>query len=349
MKTMSKFILSVLLCLDLLSLFAFSQTDAEKALREHHGNIPDCLELGEYVFFHLRGTWDEDSPTNVPDADEFSAIQDALENYIGTIPDVKNAPFCEKLAKFIEPEVTYHFSSVATCTVRSERSANGFDMIIACDRTALEEVRENVRKQIVARENRTDTEWALLLSVVYHESDKTTRQSIHTLLGCPLVNVILREDAQPGQKISGCEASWQEVEDFLQLAKGGSSFMEAHPELCCRMRFKDQLFFPSMSEDDNGKFNEAKVLFRKGKNLPQILQLLCDSIAVSPFAEEKWRYLGGALLANNQPKEAAFAYIQALRLLKENPQAWKGLLNSCQKAGWMKNAEGLRWWLLMEI
>ena len=256
-----------------------------------------------------------------------------------------NSPFCVPLTKFIEPEVTYQFSSVKTVTIRANRFQDGYDIIIACERAALDALRKNIKGQLGGREKRTEKEWERLLAETYQKCDEVSRQNIHSFLGCPLVNVILRADAQPGPKVKDGQQSWLEMEEFLRLFKGESKFFASHPALCFRESIKDQWFFPAWSKDDDGKLDEARKLFRQGKNLPQILHLICDSIAINPIDEEKWRYLGGALMACNQPKDAAIAYVQALRLMPQNFNAWEGLLKACAKAGWTKHAEGLRWFL----
>ena len=157
----------------------------------------------------------------------------------------------------------------------------------------------------------------------------------------------MRPDAQPGPQVKDSQQAWQELKEFLRLLKGESKFFSSHPSLCVHECLKDQFFFPAWDKDDDGKLEEAKKLYRQGKDLPQILHLICESIACNPIVEEKWRYLGGALVASGQPKDAAIAYVQALRLSPQNDKAWEGLQKACEKAGWSKHAEGLRWYLML--
>jgi cytochrome c-type biogenesis protein CcmH/NrfG len=100
-------------------------------------------------------------------------------------------------------------------------------------------------------------------------------------------------------------------------------------------------------EDDQGRLAEAEKLYRQGKNIPKIIDLLTASIAINPIHSRKWEYLGGALMASGRTGVALIAYVQSLRINPKNSFAWKGLRSCCEKCGLLENAKGLSWYLRM--
>ena len=95
--------------------------------------------------------------------------------------------------------------------------------------------------------------------------------------------------------------------------------------------------------DDGGRFEEAKTMFRKGKDINRILQLLAESISINPIGQEKWMYLGGALNVVGYHRDAVAAYCQAVVFDPTSDAAWKSLQDSCSKAGFASTATGLSW------
>ena len=90
-------------------------------------------------------------------------------------------------------------------------------------------------------------------------------------------------------------------------------------------------FDNSLSSETNKYFKEAEDLFSKGKNIEKIIKLLVKSLSKSPRHSKSWNYLGAALTAKNQFKEALIVHIQAYQIGNSDIEVMANMADSYHK------------------
>lgn len=289
---------------------------------------------------------------------ELSAIRSALSAFIlPPLPNYEDSPFCEALTSWMMPKYTYNFSNLASCVVQDETLDNDVRVkVFAFDLPQVLRVKNEVASQKVDFKKRSEREWISALCETSRHFNKTDEEKkiFYILLGCPIVNVI--ED-KLGRGLYGKDfvetnpvytPVSEEVDAILTHIKGDAGFFAENKTLLWATSEQKKALFYFPREIETKKMEKAKSLYRRGKDLPQIIKLLSESIAEDPINAEKWKYMGGALYVKGDYMDAIVAYVQSLRLNQQDNEAWKGLLNACQKAQLSRHAEGLKWYLLMK-
>lgn len=338
------------------NLNAFSLQEAKQVFEPYKENLlPNVwIEDGEYAFIRVTVTLPEkykveSKRRNFAFMSEMLRVFEAYAGLPAPLP--QKTPFCKNLTKLIEPLLPWKMPEIGSSILEENMTEDGVERVYAFEKEKLHAFKQGIEKQLIAREERSEEEWAALLkTAVAKLKTLPERRAVMLLLGCPLVNVL--EDSGEGEfgnPILGFEKAWGELQEYLKWAKGGSPFFEAHKKiLWSDIRNTDSIFYPiQWKQDDGGKFEEAKNLYNRGQDLPKVLELLSGSIALYPLKAEKWCYLGGALLANNQPQDALVAYVQAYRMAPRNDMAWKGILKSCEMAGLKEHVKGFHWYGLI--
>jgi tetratricopeptide (TPR) repeat protein len=224
--------------------------------------------------------------------------------------------------------------------------------IVVYDSIALNKLREAAKIFSENKNNRTDVDWTMSLNKAYLEFKTPTEKVIfYKLLGCPIINIILHDGEKDLTKpISGMNKSCIEVDDILCLIERENSFYKENRRLL-GISLDQNLkgcFYPCWKENDGGRLERAKYLYSKGKDIPIIIKLLVESIAINPIKSEKWGYLGGVLKVTGRYEDALIAYVQSLRFDETNKWSWKGLRDCCERCGFVENAKGLTWYLRMK-
>lgn len=311
------------------------------------------VESGDYVFMEVAWKPIQDVGEDELEAQELSAVFDALKNYVRPeLAACTNSPFCEALTSWMVPEFEFSAKDVPSTTIK-EYSTNGVHCkIMAFDAHLLRAAKSDAQKAMNGKIPRADSEWLLRLKDVQGNFRTPEEKSkFYMMLGCPVVNVVnSRSPEDYGAPLKGSEACWNELQDIMELPKRPESFFAKNGGLVWTsvMLGTKGAFYPNWQEDDEGRFNKAIELYRKGKDVTKIIKLLSESIAINPIGAEKWGYLGGALKVCGENKDALFAYLQSLKFNPQNNWAWKGLQDCCEKCGYMENAKGLAWYLKMQ-
>ncbi|MBQ7188396.1 MAG: hypothetical protein IJR99_03175 [Kiritimatiellae bacterium] len=315
--------------------------------------LDSVIESGGFVFLDVKWDCSVDATSEEQDEAEMSALFDALTRYIVSSNIVfTNAPFSIKMLDWLgETEIPFNIPKVPSVVVKNEKKGTDCRKVFAFEEAPLHAAREKAAAEKKKRINRTEKEWVDFLKISYQKlPDQKLKRTFMVLLGCPIVNLVLdRGDGEYGQSIVGCEQGWRELESVLAWKPEAGSFFAEHGDLLWHsiLEKKERMFYPQWNEDDGGRFDEARILYSKGKDLPRILRLSAESIAINPISSKKWCYLGGALKENGNPKDGLIAYIQGAKFDHDNPYAWKGIFDCCKKAGLTSNANGLFWYLKM--
>ena len=329
---------------------AFTPEEARRVYGESSSalGLSSFKEVGDYVFMEVKWSVD-DVAEEGREALEMSALMDAIQKYVAP-PTVActNSPFSKALTTWMSQDTEFNVPEVQSAVVKDEDAGGKRHQIIAFDATPLKAAKANALKAARRVNERSGEDWLSSLKVAY-ESFKTPaeKRKFNVMLGCPVVNFILSsgkyeaEDANDDEKCGVAE-----VEKIVNWTPVKDSVFSQYPNLLWATHKKSgsDLFYPSWGEDDGGRFAEAEGLYRKGKDVPKIRALLAESISVNPIGEKKWAYLGGVLKAQSRYEDALIAYIQALKFDKNDPWAWKGVRDCCQKLGYKSNAAGLNWY-----
>lgn len=318
------------------------------------------FESGDYLFvkvqFPLADAEDEDSRDEL----ELSATLDALTAFVksGISEDVIKTPFCGLLSSFITFETEYSFEGVASCVVKDDSTASLYSTVIAFDLKALLKIKDRAQNERSQYADLDDAGWAQKLRDVFKIFSKKSadQKDFYFLLGAPVVNLIYDPSGSGdyGKDFVSAKTleepifaeSCAEMEDILMRIRGEVGFFSENKNLLWSTNVqKRNSLFHSAWGDGTKQLEEAKRLYKLGRDLPRIFSLLCESIALNPVHAEKWKYLGGALRAKGLSRDAVVAYIQSLRLDAQDENAWKGLLRACQQAELKRHAEGLKWYL----
>lgn len=309
------------------------------------------MEIGDYVFIKVQWTVEADDSPDARDEKELSAIFDAIEKYLAPPKAVyENPPFGDNLMSWLIPVVEFKLPNVASTTVKVVRQNGENQKVIAFDAAEMKAAKAECAKSVPDVEHWTRNDWVkALVSAKKNFKTESEKQKFHSMLGCPIVNLILSKSAMSKSETDEAPAQ-KELNALLNWSpKTGSVFAE-HPEILWpSYKNKGQgVFFPEWSEDDGGAFDEAEDLYLKGKDITKVISLLVKSISVNPVGAKKWEYLGGVLKVSGKYEDAIMAYIQSLRFDSKSTWAWKGLLESCEKSVMPSNAKGLDWYLRME-
>lgn len=306
------------------------------------------VEVGGYVFMEVK--WSAATPED-EDVAEMSALMDAIQAYVAPVPVIcTNSPFSKSLTAWLIPETEFNIPNIQSSVLKSETTGGRGCEVVALDASALKKARSEAWQKSKAVNSRTETEWFTALKEVSKQF-KTAEQKrqFFILLGCPMVNYVLcKEKYEKGiANDEEGERGLEEVEKVVQWKPSDDSVFATHKNLlwCGYKNDGSELFYPSWREDDGGRFAEAERLYREGKDIPRIIELLSESIALNPIGYKKWLYLGGVLKASDKTSDALIAYVQALKFNAEDKWAWKGLLDCCKKLGMKTNAKGLSWYL----
>ena len=331
---------------------AFDDETARRVLAEAAPTFSVAETLPSVAFHEAQGIvfvalrWQPKAEADNEDCNELLQAADALERYLaqGLEPwTPPPSPFCPTLTAWLEPVIPFACANIGQCILRDEVANGVRTQLLAWDGEAVRAERERFQALRARLYPSTPEAWLeALRKTAERFQTPETRDKFLTLLGCPIVNVI--ERAEVGAPLPAGEAGQREVRELLAYIQGADSFFAAHPQLCA-FRAEPTLFFPPWTSDDGGRLAQAKQLFAQGRELERILQLLLESIALNPISAEKWGYLGGALRVSGRPRDAVFAYLQALRYDATLGWAWEGLRVSCAKAEMPANAAALAWYL----
>lgn len=337
------------------SMMAFTPDEARRVYNEashsHSKDKPLHEEIGDYIFIFVTWKNDENDSTEKREEKELSAIFDAIEGYLSSPKkEVQTvSPFEDKLTAWLIPAPVFKLPNVVSSVVKEEEHEGVIQKIIAFDAKEMKAAKAACAEAVPDISHWTKNDWLkALVSAKNHFKTAEEKQAFYTMLGCPIVNLILPETGS----FKSCEdtnPSVLEINNLLKWTpKMGSVFYE-HPALLWSFyKNKGQgFFFPEWSDDDEGAFDEAEGLYLKGKDIPKIISLLVKSISKNPVGAKKWEYLGGVLKVSGKYEDAVIAYLQSLRFDNKSPWAWKGLMESCDKAGLTYNAKGLDWFLCM--
>ena len=347
--------LSLILSFALLAVYvkAFTPEEAHSVYNGVPQSQEDSsyVEIGDYIFIKVQWKVDANDSPDDREAKELSAVFNAIENYL-VPPKVisSNSPFGANLTSWLIPEVEFKLPNLASTTIK-ENELNGTNQkVIAFDAAEMKAAKAEYAKSVPDVDHWTKNDWLkALVSAKKNFKTDSEKQKFYTMLGCPIVNLILSQDLAPKSGTDESPAQ-KEFDGLLNWSPKTDSVFAEHPELLWNSyKNKGQgVFFPKWSEDDGGAFDEAEDLFLKGKDKAKIISLLVKSISVNPMAAKKWEYLGGVLKASGKYEDAVIAYIQSLRFDSQSTWAWKGLLESCEKSMMPSNAKGLDWYLQME-
>ena len=330
---------------------AFTPEEARRLYGESSPTLSSSFfnEIGDYIFAEVGWTVDKNADAEDCESLEMSALFDAVQKYVGT-PEIvcTNSPFSKALTTWLVPDTEFSLPEVQSSVVKDEEKDGIRRQIIAFDAKAMRAAKDSVLKSVQDINERSEKDWLAALKAAY-DNFKTPaeKRKFNVMLGCPIVDFILsigkykveeaNEDENRGVAEGKKIVNWKPAKD---------SVFSEYPNMlwATHKNSESDLFYPQWNENDGGRFAEAEVLYRKGKDVPRILTLLAESICINPIGEKKWAYLGGVLKAQNKPEDALIAYIQALKFDKSDPWAWKGVRDCCQKLGYKVNATGLNWY-----
>ena len=308
-----------------------------------------AVEIGDYLFVEIRWSKEANAEEDGEEA-ELTAVMDALERYVspGKI-ECKTSPFCNKLTTWMIPELSFKLPDVKSVTLKDDVKDGVHIQVMAFEAAKLKALKADLsRKADAVKERKTEDWYSELKNASTNFKSHEEKETFNILLGCPIVNFILYgTDAEKMNASADEKGGIPEVARLAAATRGeGSFFKEHHNLLWHSVRDSNVgVFYPLWKEDDGGKFKEADVLYRKGKDIPKIIDLLSQSISINPISDRKWAYLGGALKASNRYEDAITAYMQAIRFNDRNIWAWKGVLDCCKLLDMNVNAEGLEWYL----
>ena len=330
----------------------FSQEEARRIFGEPSlRSLSFPSVVGDYLFLEL--SWKEDRLMTLEEREsqELEVMLSAIEKFIETnICSYTNSPFCRTLTDWLIVKPNFSIPNVKSCVVKDTSTEGVHSQIVAVEAAPLLSIRELVVKKCQTQ-RRTKSEWVDSLKRVEALFKKENKEEkFYTLLGCPLVNLIYNFNGDNTvSSLQGCEKTCEELDLIVNFSKDYKSLFVKNSNIFGRQYSNSQnnLFLPRWIEDDEGRFVEAEKLYRQGKDIPKIINLLTESIAMNPIHSRKWEYLGGALRASGRTGVALIAYIQSLRINPKNSWAWKGLRSCCEKCGLIENAKGLSWYLLM--
>lgn len=333
---------------------AFTPEEARRVFGESSSKFTSStMEVGDYVFMEVK--WDVDVDASVEDreAKELLVVLGALRKYITPEPVAcTNSPFCKALTTWLLPEPVFNVPEVERTIVKDEEKAKTRRVVFAFDAVPLKVAKGSALKTANGVNERSEEDWQESLKAAY-ENFKTPaeKRKFNVMLGCPIVDFILSVGKYKAEQVNSDEkAGVEEVEKIAKWKPAKDSVFSKYPNVLWTTHKKggSDLFYPNWSEDDGGKFAEAEVLYKKGKDVPKILVLLAESISINPIGEKKWAYLGGVLKALNKHEDAMIAYIQALKFDNNDPWAWKGVRDCCKKLGYKSNATGLDWYFKLK-
>lgn len=332
----------------------FSSEEARRVFDESSVNVSTSAKVvGDYLFTEV--SWQEDRSATIEDreAQELSALLAAMQDFIApNVVQCTNSPFCKTLTEWLEPMTGFNVPNVQSFVLKDETKGDKRLQIVALEAKPLVDAKRKAQASIADKNSRTESQWARLLQGACAQfKTPEEKRKFFVLLGCPLVNLIAdKGSGDYGSALPGGESGWAELEKIINWRPDASSFYAEYPNLLWTAYAKrtDAIFFPAWSENDGGRLDEAAKLYRQGKDIPTIIRLLAESISMNPISSTKWEYLGGVLKASNKPYDAIIAYIQALKINSKSPWAWKGLVDSLDKAGFKANATGLKWYLKLK-
>ena len=332
----------------------FSSEEARRVFDESSVNVSTSAKVvGDYLFTEV--SWQEDRSATIEDreAQELSALLAAMQDFIApNVVQCTNSPFCKTLTEWLEPMTGFNVPNVQSFVLKDETKGDKRLQIVALEAKPLVDAKRKAQASIADKNSRTESQWARLLQGACAQfKTPEEKRKFFVLLGCPLVNLIEdKGSGDYGSALPGGESGWAELEKIINWRPDASSFYAEYPNLLWTAYAKrtDAIFFPAWSENDGGRLDEAAKLYRQGKDIPTIIRLLAESISMNPISSTKWEYLGGVLKASNKPYDAIIAYIQALKINSKSPWAWKGLVDSLDKAGFKANATGLKWYLKLK-
>lgn len=333
------------------ALAAFTPDEARRVYGETSSSSESSiLEVGDYVFMELK--WDSAADASAEECEEqeLSAMMDAIQEYVTPKQcAVTNSPFCKELTDWLLPECEFNVPDVASTTLKEEESNGERRVVVAFDAQGLRDAREAAEKTRMDLNSFSTEQWASALSGAYTNfKTKEEKRKFLYLLGCPVVGFLEKGIGFDKNGLSGrADKGSVELRKLMEWKPTKGSVFFDNPSLTWRFykQLDSDMFFPAWSENDGGRLDEAAKLYRQGKDIPTIIRLLAESISMNPINATKWEYLGGVLKASNKPCDAVIAYIQALKINSKSPWAWKGLVDSLDKAGFKANAAGLRWYL----
>ena len=329
----------------------FSSKEARRVFDESSVNVSTGAKVvGDYLFVEVN--WKEDRTATIEDreAQELFALLDAMENFVTpVVASCTNSPFCKTLTEWLDPPPEFNFRNVRNLVLKDETKGDRRHQIVALEAKPLVDAKHKAQTGIADRNSRTESQWAdLLQGACAQFKTPEEKRKFFVLLGCPIVNLVADKGSGDfGSALPGGEGGWAELEKIRRWRPGDGSFFAEYPKLLWTAYAKrtDSLFLPAWSEDDGGRFDEARKLYHQGKDVQKIIRLLAESISMNPIHAAKWEYLGGILKVSNKPFDAVIAYIQALKINPRSKQGWNGLVDSLDKAGYKGNATGLRWYL----
>ena len=333
---------------------AFTPEEARRVFGESSSKFTSStMEVGDYVF--MEATWNVDVDASVEDreAKELSVALEILRKYITPEPIAcTNSPFCKALTTWLLPEPVFNVPEVERTVVKDVEKAQTRSVVYAFDAAPLKAAKDRALKAANSVNERSEKDWQASLKAAC-ENFKTPaeKRKFNVMLGCPIVDFILSGGEYKAERVNPDEkAGVEEVDKIAKWKPAKDSVFSKYPNILWTTHKKGRsgLFYPDWSEDDGGKFAEAEVLYKKGKDVPRILVLLAESISINPIGEKKWAYLGGVLKALNKHEDAMIAYIQALQFDKNDPWAWKGVRDCCRKLGYRSNAAGLDWYFKLK-
>ena len=329
---------------------AFTPEEARRVFDESSSAFASStMEVGNYVFMEIKWDVDSDAEEEDKEAKELSAVLRALREYVAPERIIcTNSPFCKALTTWLLPEPVFSVPEVERTVVKDEELANARKVVYAFEAGPLKAAKNRAMETFLAVNERTDADWLVALKSA-HENFKTPveKRKFNVMLGCPVVDFILGTGKFVVEEVNEDEKDGvAEVEKIINWEPAKDSVFNEYPNMLWKTHKKSEsdMFYPRWNENDGGRFADAEVLYKKGKDVPRILTLLAESICINPIGEKKWAYLGGVLKAQNKPEDALIAYIQALKFDKSDPWAWKGVRDCCQKLGYKVNATGLNWY-----
>lgn len=328
---------------------AFSPEEARRIYGESSSTIASASqEVGDYVFMKLEWTFDKDASPEDIEVLELSAVMDAIEKYVApSVIACTNSPFSKSLTTWMTPETEFKLPEVQTVVVKDEEEDGARRQVVAFDAAALKAARADAAQKANSVNARTPTDWLDLLKKA-SENFKTEeeKRKFNTMLGCPIVNYIICRTYEKESANDDEQTGIEELAKIMDWMPGEGSIYVEYPDLLWMTR-KDKgagLYYPCWCVDDGGAFAEADKLYRKGKKVQRIIELLAESISKNPIGVKKWLYLAGVLKASNRYDDALVAYVQTLKFNLTNTWAWKGVMECCQKLGFKSNANGLAWY-----
>lgn len=329
---------------------AFTPEEARRVFGESSSTFTSStMEVGDYVFMEIKWDVDADADNDDKEAKELSVVLHALREYI-TPEKVSctNSPFCKALTTWLMPEPVFNVPEVERTVVKDEELPGARKAVYAFDAGPLKAAKYGAMETARSVNKRTDGDWLVSLKSAYENfKAPAEKRKFNVMLGCPIVDYILSSGKYIAEESNEDEKDGvAEVEKIVNWKPAKDSVFSEYPNMlwATHKNSESDLFYPQWNENDGGRFVEAEVLYRKGKDVPRILTLLAESICINPIGEKKWAYLGGVLKAQGKHEDALIAYIQALKFDKSDPWAWKGVRDCCQKLGYKVNATGLDWY-----